>query len=101
MKKTISISLVVLLAAALLAGCGSGYKITVGSGADLLDHCPKSAEAGETVTVTTMCVTDADMFVRVNGDPDFGHFVRDGEYEFVMPAEDVEISIVVVSNGLA
>lgn len=101
MKKSILIVFAVLLIAAALCGCSRGYKISIVSGADLLDTCPKRAEAGETVTVLTMVVTDGDMHVRVNGDPDFGRFVRDGEYEFVMPAEDVEISISFTSNGLA
>ena len=101
MKKRFLIILAAVLLAILLGGCGRGYAIRVVSGADLLDNCPKKAEAGETVTVTTMVVTDGDMHVRVNGDPDFGTFVRDGVYEFVMPAEDVEISISFTSNGLA
>ncbi len=101
MKKIISVLLFTVLLAAILSGCGRGYRISVVSGEKFLDQCPKRAKAGETVTVTTMCVTDGDMFVAVNGDSDYGRFVRDAVYEFVMPAEDVEISITFISNGLA
>ena len=91
----------VALAVVMLCGCGRGYKISVVSGADLLDECPKRAEAGETVTVFTLVVTDGDMHVSVNGDPAFGKFVQDGIYEFIMPAQDVEITISFTTNGLA
>ena len=101
MKKILSIVLVLALSAILLCGCARDYKIEVVSGQDLLDECPKKAEAGETVTVTTLFVTDGDVYVSVNGDSDFGEFVKDGVYEFVMPAEDVEVSIYFVGNGLA
>jgi len=48
-----------------------------------------------------MVATAGNKYVSVNGDPEFGRFVQDGIYEFVMPAEDVEISIWFISNGLA
>ena len=51
--------------------------------------------------MTTVSVCDADLYVSVNGDNDFGRFVSDGVYEFVMPEEDVEIAVVIISNGLA
>ena len=101
MKKTLSVLLIAALLAVALTGCSRGYKISVVSGEKFLDQCPRRAQAGETVTVTTLCVTDGDMYVAVNGDSDYGRFVRDSVYEFVMPAEDVEISITFISNGLA
>ena len=85
-----------------LAACGSGYRITVREGdEDFVIDVPKRAEAGETVTVETVSVCDADLYVSVNGDHDFGRFTADGVYEFVMPEEDVEIAVVIISNGLA
>lgn len=101
MKHLLCNILVIALVVVLLCGCGHSYKINIVSGSDLLDTCPKKAAAGETVTVTTAVVTDGDMYVRVNGDPDYGKFVQAGEYEFIMPAADVEIDIYFVSNGLA
>jgi len=101
LKKHFLMVLSVALAVIMLCSCGRGFKINIVSGADLLDDCPKRAEAGETVTLYTMVATDGDMYVSVNGDPEFGRFVQDGIYEFVMPAEDVEISIWFISNGLA
>ena len=105
MKKIFCSAIIVtfLLAMALgLAACGRGYRITVREGdEDLVTDVQKRAEAGETVTVTTVSVCDADLYVSVNGDNDFGRFVSDGVYEFVMPEEDVEIAVVIIPNGLA
>ena len=101
MKKITLLVLTAVLLTVMLCSCGRGFKISIVSGADLLDECPKRAEAGETVTVYTMVATDGDMYVSVNGDPEYGRFLQDGIYEFVMPAEDVEISIWFISNGLA
>ena len=104
MKKLFCSAIIVtlLLAMALgIAACG-GYRITVREGdEELVTDVRKRAEAGETVTVTTVSVCDADLYVSVNGDNDFGRFVSDGVYEFVMPEEDVEIAVVIISNGLA
>ena len=83
------------------AGCGSSHKITVAEGEDLLGDCPKSAKAGEIVTIETCAVCDADLYLSVNGDVDFGKFVEDCVYEFEMPDEDVVIKVWVISNGLA
>ena len=82
-----------------ITGCTKKYKITFEGGEDLLESCPKKAAPGETVTVKTMSVTDADLYVRVNGDKEFGHFVRDCEYEFIMPEGDVVIKIWIITNG--
>ncbi len=96
------IVMIILTMALGLAACGSGYRITVREGdEELVTDVPKRAEAGETVTVTTVSVCDADLYVSVNGDSEFGRFVSDGVYEFVMPEEDVEIAVVIISNGLA
>ena len=105
MKKLLCSAVIAAFLAAMalgLAACGSGYRITVREGdEELVTDVRKSAEAGETVTVTTVAVCDADLYVSVNGDSDFGRFVSDGVYEFVMPEEDVEIAVVIIPNGLA
>ena len=78
------------------------YDITIGpnSEKDMIYDCPDSARAGETVTVQIMFVTDADIYVSINGDEDYGSFTSEG-YEFTMPEEDVVIEAWAVGNGLA
>ena len=103
--KRITTTVICCLCCALMlaafAGCGSSHKITVAEGEEFLADCPKSAKAGETVTIETCIVCDADLYLSVNGDADFGEFVRDGVYEFEMPDEDVVVKVWVISNGLA
>ena len=80
-----------------LSGCFNHYKITYDP--EEVFNCPKSAKAGEIVTFETLIVCDADLYAYLNGvelNP-----VREGYYEFIMPAADVSIDIVIVSNGLA
>jgi len=87
-----------------LAGCSQAsnqYKITVASGEEYVDHCPKAAKAGEVVHVQVLFVTDADMHISINGDEEYGSFAEDEGYEFIMPKEDVRIDIWIVTNGLA
>ena len=82
-----------------LSGCFGYHRITIRK-----DHkenvisYPKFARAGQTVKIETVSVDDADMYVRANGVE--CRYTGDG-YEFVMPDNDVEITVVIVSNGLA
>ena len=86
----VSILLVLILSTVLLTACGpKKYKITIKSGEDLIDECPKRAAEGETVKIITCSVTDADLYVNVVGAS--GEFTDYCTYEFVMPAEDVEV----------
>ena len=92
----------VLVAAALaLAACGNAgggeYKIEVVSGEDLVVDCPKSADAGEQVTIETTSVTDAVLYVNVSDVE--GEWERDGFYTFTMPDHDVEVSAHVSTAG--
>ena len=83
-----------------LSGCFGYHRITVRSDhKENVTSYPKFAKAGDTVTIETVCVTDADMYVRANGVE--CRLVKDGVYEFVMPDSNVEITVVIVSNGLA
>ena len=84
--------LAVLMMGTVLVGC-SRYRITVISGEKFVHKCPKSAKTGETVTVMTSVVSDAELYV--NGVD--GKFVRLGEYQFVMPDHDVELKVTVIS----
>ena len=100
MKKKLLISigllLAVLLLGTVLVGC-SRHRITVISGEKFVHKCPKSARTGETVTVMTSVVSDAELYV--NGVD--GKFIRPGEYQFVMPDNDVELKVTVIAfpNG--
>ena len=96
MRKKIAILTVIGLLMG-VSGCMGKYKITYDK--DDVYNCPKSAKAGETVTFETVVVCDADLYVYINGEelkP-----VREGYYEFVMPEEDVTITVSIVANGLA
>ena len=57
MKKAIVLILVLAITFSLCA-CGSIHKIRITSGENLVDECPTSAKAGETVTVRTLSITD-------------------------------------------
>ena len=100
MKKRVLISITLLLAVLIvctvLVGC-SRHRITVISGEKFVHKCPKSARTGETVTVMTSVVSDAELYV--NGVD--GKFIRPGEYQFVMPDNDVELKVTVIAfpNG--
>ena len=76
-----------------LLGC-SRHRITVISGEKFVHKYPKTARTGETVTVETSMVSDAELYV--NGVD--GKFVRPGEYQFVMPDNDVELKVTVIAN---
>ena len=100
MKKRVLISITLLLAilivCTVLVGC-SRHRITVISGEKFVHKCPRSARTGETVTVMTSVVSDAELYV--NGVD--GKFIRPGEYQFVMPDHDVELKVTVIAfpNG--
>ena len=97
MKKTLIASLAIL--SILFTGCFGSHKIIVESGDEDLVNCPKRAKAGEIVAVETVIVDDADLYLIVDGvslEP-----IREGYYEFEMPDHDVNIKVVIKSNGLA
>ena len=94
-KKLAAIAILSLL----ISGCFGGHKIIVETGDEDLVSCPKRAKTGETVTVETVIVSDADLYLIVDGvnvEP-----IREGYYEFEMPDHDVSIKVVIKSNGLA
>ena len=103
MKKTtvrMAALLLAVLMLAALAGC-AGEKIYIEEGKDLIVSCPRRAKPGDTVTVETMCVTDADLYVSVNGSKEGVTCERDGVFTFVMPQGGARVKAWVVSNGLA
>ena len=75
------------------------YAISLVGDTDLVESCPESAKAGETVTVLTYDVTDGDKKISVSGAD--GTSVDWFEYQFVMPDHDVEVRVEFIGNGLA
>ncbi|MBQ6464819.1 MAG: hypothetical protein IJJ43_00945 [Oscillospiraceae bacterium] len=71
----------------------SFHKITVTSGRDFVDKCPRYARPGQEVTVTTAVVSDGEIYV--NGAD--GSYVRPGVYVFTMPDEDVRLTVTVIA----
>ncbi|MBQ7737573.1 MAG: hypothetical protein IJT62_07030 [Oscillospiraceae bacterium] len=97
MKKKIAVIVCLVLALALvgLLVFQSAYrKITVVSGKQFVDECPRFARPGQEVTVTTAVIDDGEIYV--NGTD--GRYVRPGVYVFTMPDEDVQLKINVVAN---
>ena len=97
MKKILITTLLIL--SVMITGCLGTHKIEIEPGKDEIVSCPKRAKAGETVTVETVSVSDADLFFYLDGvelKP-----VKEGFYQFEMPDHDVSIKVVVVSNGMA
>ena len=96
MKKKLLIAAGVLLAALLIVFVVlnvSFRKITVVSGKQFVDECPRFARPGQEVTITTAVVSDGEIYV--NGAD--GDYVRPGVYVFTMPDEDVRIKVTVVA----
>ena len=65
----------------------------------LIESCPKTAKAGETVRILTCDVTDGDKAIEVTGVDVVS--VDWFEYQFVMPSHDVEVQAKFIANGLA
>ena len=75
------------------------YKINYDKDDRDIVSCPTRAKPGQLVTVETVSVTDADLYCYLDGvelKP-----TSEGIYQFTMPEKDVEIKVVVISNGLA
>ena len=97
MRKIIAFLLILSLSVMLLTGCFGQHKITYDK--ENVYSCPKHAKAGDHVEFDTVIVCDADLYAYLDGaklTP-----VTEGHYQFTMPDHDVEIRIVIVSNGLA
>ena len=81
------------------ASADETYSISLVGDTYLVESCPESAKAGETVTVLTYDVTDGDKVISVSGAD--GVSVDWFAYQFVMPDHDVEVRVEFISNGLA
>ena len=90
-----------------MAGAGRYYhlltpfvhQISILGDRDLVASCPETAHAGDTVTVSLYDATDGDLEISVEGVD--GTRVDWLEYQFVMPAQDVEVRVEFIGNGLA
>lgn len=90
-----------------MAGAGQYYhlltpfvhQINIVGDSDLVASCPETAHAGDTVTVSLYDATDGDLEISVEGVD--GTRVDWLEYQFVMPAQDVEVRVEFIGNGLA
>ena len=82
-----------------LCACGDTYKIKVVGGEDLLVSCPKSAKAGETVTVETKTVTDG--WVEVTASGTEVKAVQGDLFQFVMPKTNVDVRILFVGDDIS
>lgn len=89
-----------MIASVLLSGCFGRHSIKVVSRKELVDTCPRSAKAGETVRVTTAVVTDGDLYLNSTDGTEIKK-IKDGVFEFVMPDHDIELKITVIANGMA
>ena len=98
MKKITAIILLMFMLLT-LSGCFGYHRITISEGDEDLVKCKSFARTGDVVEFETVTVTDADLYVNVS-DVEV-ECVREGLYRFVMPDQDVEINITIVSNGLA
>lgn len=98
MKRGLIVFLALLLVLSLSA-CSGFYRIEIVGGADLVTSCPKSAKAGETVTVRTRSVTDGWLEVYANGIE--AAAIQESVFEFVMPEQDVEVKVLFAWDDLS
>ena len=90
--KAVCIALAVLLIALVVMNAAF-RRITVTSGRQFVDRCPRLARPGQEVTVTTAVVSDGEIYV--NGVD--GRYVRPGVFVFTMPEEDVRLKVTVIA----
>ena len=90
-----------------MAGAGQYYHlvtpfvhhISIVGDSGLVESCPETAHAGETVTVSLYDATDGELEISAEGVD--GTRVGWLEYQFVMPAHDVDVKVEFIGNGLA
>ena len=75
------------------------YRISIIGDTDLVESCPESAKAGETVTVSILDATDGDIQIQAIGVE--GTRNNWFEYQFVMPDHDVDVKVEFIDYGLA
>lgn len=76
------------------------HAITLEDDEELVEKCPTSAPAGETIQVIVPVMADAYVHIAVNGDQGFGEFTDPYTYEFVMPDTPVTVEVWASDDGL-
>lgn len=99
MKRLSFVCIIICLLFVCSAGCGGKHSIEIVKGEEFIESCPKKASAGETVTVKTCYVCDGELKINLSGAAD-GSFIDETTYTFVMPGENVELSVSVSTDGL-
>lgn len=106
MKKVKIIALLICLMTGCLLGCSRKqsnskmHSIEVTDIKKIISECPKSAKAGDTVTIKTNSFMDAIPKIDVNGN-DIGEWDDNiTEYTFIMPDEDVKIRATLNSSDM-
>lgn len=87
-----------ILLAILLSGCARSYAVKIEAGRELIESCPTHASAGETVTIRTVSITDAELRVTVNGSAS-GGFIEESVYQFIMPSQDAAVRVSISTDG--
>ena len=95
--KRIFLVILTCLLVIVLCACTRTYKINVVGGNVV--SCPRSAKAGETVTVYIPSVTDGWLEPSVSG-ADIEK-TQDDCFSFIMPEQDVNVRVTFVSDDLA
>lgn len=95
--KRITVLVLLLTVCLALAGCAKHYRITSSDDRGVISKYPKSAAAGQTVTVQSAYICDGVAVVYFNGEK--ANSVGGNEYEFIMPGENVVLTAKVVTNN--
>lgn len=90
-----------------MAGAGRYYhlvrpfehRINIIGDRGMVESSPETAKAGETVTIRLYDVTDGDL--EIAADDVEGTRIDWLEYQFAMPAHDVDVKVEFIGNGLA
>lgn len=79
---------------------GRKHSIEVSDDKEIISKFPKSAKAGDKVTLKTNSFMDAIPQIRINGN-DIGEWdANKTKYTFIMPDEDVKITATLKSSGM-
>lgn len=89
-RNLVILGIIIAIALIILTVFVLSYRtITVVSGKQYVDHCPRIARPGQEVTIKTVDVSDGEINVSgVDGD-----YIRPGVFQFTMPGKNVRIKV--------